>query len=91
VQELKETFLHDEHFLALAIDRRRPTKSLIGLTLQEAPIPANSLVALLRREGRVLVPKGRTVLQDGDRITIIGDPAEIRQLELTYQVSGEDH
>ena len=47
-------------------------------------MPKGSLVALIRRDGAVLIPRGDTVLREGDRLTIIGDPAAILELEERY-------
>jgi Trk K+ transport system NAD-binding subunit len=33
----------------------------------------------------MLVPQGRTVLRDGDRLTVIGSPAGLRLLEERYE------
>ena len=35
-------------------------------------------MALVRRKGRFLVPRGGTVLEEGDRLTILGGEEEIR-------------
>ncbi len=47
-------------------------------------MPEGSLVALIRRQGEVLVPRGRTVLQEGDRLTIIGEPMGLATLAERY-------
>lgn len=72
-QELKEALLHDEQFLSLIISKSNKTESLIGSTLRDVRLPGGCLVALLRRNGQTLVPNGNTVLQNQDKLTIIGD------------------
>ena len=47
-------------------------------------MPEGSLVALIRRKGGTLVPRGNTILFEGDRLTIIGDAYGIRQLNDEY-------
>jgi len=76
-QELKETLLRDDRFLSLQIASGKKTEQLIGKALNELSMPEGTLVALIRRYGETLVPRGRTVLRDGDRLTIIGTPAGI--------------
>ncbi|MGD2136442.1 MAG: amino acid permease [Gemmatimonadales bacterium] len=85
-QELKETLLRDDRFLSLRIGSDSPTEGLIGKMLRELDLPAGCLVALIRRYGEMIVPRGRTVLRDGDRLTLIGSPAGLRQLEQRYDV-----
>ena len=38
-------------------------------------MPEGTLIALVSRELEVIVPRGATVLEEGDRLTIIGEPA----------------
>lgn len=83
-QMLKEVLIRDERFRPLVLERGDRSEELIGLALSEIRWPAGSLVALINRNGAVLIPRGTTVLQDGDRLTIIGDPAAILELEERY-------
>jgi mannitol/fructose-specific phosphotransferase system IIA component (Ntr-type) len=83
-QDLKETLLRDERFLALRLQAGTLSEPLIGQALRDIRLPEGSLVALIRRFGETLVPRGRTVLREGDRLTIIGAPAGLREIELEY-------
>ena len=47
-------------------------------------MPEGSLVALIRRKGVTLIPRGNTVLLEGDRLTIIGDAFGIKKLNDEY-------
>jgi len=42
-------------------------------------------VALVRRDDRITVPSGDEVLREGDRVTIIGNPAGIDRLYELYR------
>ncbi len=83
-QELKEVLLRDERFLSLLVSKSANTASLIGRPLREIPIPEDCLVALLRRDGKTVIPRGNTVFQEGDRLTIIGHPYGLHQLSKQY-------
>ena len=83
-QELKETLLRDDRFLSLELKSGTPSESLIGSSLKDLRMPEGSLVALIRRRGETLVPRGGTVLREWDRLTIIGEPAGLIELEKTY-------
>jgi APA family basic amino acid/polyamine antiporter len=84
-QELKETLLRDDRFLSLKLTTGLKAEALIGKSLSELDLPPGCLVALIRRYGEMLVPQGRTVLRDGDRLTVIGSPAGLRLLEDRYE------
>jgi Trk K+ transport system NAD-binding subunit len=47
--------------------------------LYEISIPSGCLIALIRRGGNIIVPKGQTVLEERDRLTILGDPQAIKE------------
>ena len=79
-QEIKETLLHHERYLSLHLLSDTATEGFIDQRLADLNIPASTLVALVRRNGRIVIPRGDTVLREGDRITIIGDPASIDRL-----------
>ncbi|MFQ5678143.1 MAG: amino acid permease [Gemmatimonadota bacterium] len=84
-QELKEAVLRNERYLSLCLHRGTAAAALIGRTLREVHMPEGCLVALVRRDGEVVVPGGGTVLKAEDRLTIIGSPDGIRQLEDRYR------
>ena len=85
-QELKETLLRDDRFLSVQLGAALPGKQWIGQSLQQLDLPEDVLVALIRRHNRSIVPQWRTTLEDGDRITIIGEPAQLAVLASTLGV-----
>lgn len=88
--ELKETLLRDDRFLSLYLRPGTLAESLIDARIRDIPMPEGALVALIRRRGAMLVPRGHTHLRSGDRLTIIGDPAAVRELRLRYLPDGHD-
>ena len=83
-QELKEALLHDDNFRSLVISNETKTKILIGKELKDIKLPEGCLIAMLRRGSQIIIPKGRTQLLNGDRITVIGDPKSMNQLQKMY-------
>ncbi|MGJ3237597.1 MAG: amino acid permease [Anaerolineae bacterium] len=79
-QELKEILLHDERVLTLWLNPDHPTESLIGKKLYEVDWRGDTLVAIIRRDGREIIPHGHTELFRGDRVTIIGSAQNIQWL-----------
>ena len=82
-QELKEVLLREERSLSLFVHEGAKTEAMIGKALFEINMPDDTLVALLRREDRMIIPQGKTILESGDRLTIIGEPDAI---EKTYKM-----
>ena len=83
--ELKEALLRDEAFLLLTLRHNHATTDLIGRALRETDFPEGCLVAMLRRGGRMVIPRGDTVLRENDRLTILGNNEGLRDLEVRYR------
>ena len=83
-QELKEALLHDDNFQALHILKGKKTELFINKELKYIKFPDGCLVALLQRGGEIIVPRGNTKILEGDRITVIGDPKGMKDLNKLY-------
>ncbi len=64
--------------------RGKKTELFINKELKEIKFPSGCLVAILQRGGELIVPKGNTQIHEGDRITVIGDPASMKELHKLY-------
>jgi len=82
--QLRQCLLHDERFLTLVIRTHEITEALIAKPLHAINIPKGCLVAMLHRSGQSFVPNGNTVLEVGDRLTIIGDSDGLSELRRDY-------
>lgn len=51
----------------------RPGSKVIGRQLINIGLPAESLIVLILRSDKYMVPSGRTVLEEGDRLFILSD------------------
>ena len=79
--ELRATLLPDERLVQLEVEWGFPTEHWIGVPLKSVDLPPGTLVALIRRAEGDVVPEGATVLQAGDRLSVLGDPEGIRALK----------
>lgn len=84
-KELKEVLLRGEYFHLLRLETGKKTEPLIGTALMDARLPQGILIALIRREGENIVPQGDTVMIEGDYLTVIGSPADLRRLRKRYE------
>ncbi len=82
--ELKECLLHDDHFISLYIHAYSSSGAMINKTLRTVGIPKGCLVAMLYRKGQSFVPNGDTTLEEGDRLTIIGEERGLAELKEIY-------
>jgi amino acid transporter/mannitol/fructose-specific phosphotransferase system IIA component (Ntr-type) len=86
--ELRQSLLREERFLTLDVGRSPGTAPWAGRPIRALDLPTGSLVALIRRDGHGIIPRGDTVLRAGDQLTIIGEPDVIRALASGGSVAG---
>lgn len=85
-QEIKEVLLREDHFLSLEVREDAPTAGLIDRPISAIHMPEGSLISMIHRAGNVIIPRGSTVLHQGDRLTVIGYPEGIRRLKKEYLI-----
>jgi len=83
-QEIKELLLREDRYLSLFLEPNSNTNSLIGSMIKDLDLPEGSLIALIHRKGEIIIPKGKTILEEFDRLTIIGSLTGIKSLYDRY-------
>lgn len=83
-QEMKKLILKDERFLSLTLQTGSRSAPLIGCAIYDLKLPEGTLIAVVHRDGRIMVPRGSTELTEGDHLTIIGYPKSIQELYMKY-------
>jgi Kef-type K+ transport system membrane component KefB/Trk K+ transport system NAD-binding subunit len=71
------TDLEDEHDIA---EVRLGCPDMIGPPIRDLELPHGTSIVLVRRNGDVIYPRGQTVLEYGDMLTIIGPLEGVREL-----------
>lgn len=84
VAHIKEVLLRDAHYLTIRVHSLDRTAELVGQKIRDLDLPDPCLVAVIRRGDRMVVPRGDTVLEDGDRLTVIGTPVVLEALTDRY-------
>ncbi len=85
-QDLKEALFHEEVMFAMRLEHGLAGEELIGKLIREFPHPEGTLVAMIRRSGELIIPRGDTELVEGDRLTLIGKAEGIDQLRELYGI-----
>lgn len=80
-QEMKEILLREDMFISIRLKKGTNTESFIDLPIHRLGFPEGCLVALIHRRDHMVVPRGSTVLEEDDQLTIIGDERGIRSLK----------
>lgn len=83
-QKLKELLMREDRYISLVLKPGTKTDSLIQCQIKDLNLPEESLITLIHRKGEIVLPHGKTVLEENDRMTIIGDPKGIQTLRDRY-------
>ncbi len=86
-EQLKEALFRYERILVMMLGGDQASSALIGLQLHEVSLPDGTLIAMIRRDDELVIPKGDTSLLAGDRLTVIGRPEGISALRDRYGVA----
>ncbi len=63
------------------IEAKLENRALMGVLVRHLRLPGDYLVMSIRRRGELIVPHGNTVLQLGDRLTILGSADRMREIK----------
>lgn len=81
---VKDVLLRHDRYVTVHVSQNSKTNSMIGKRISEMDIPDGCRIMWIRRYGQVLVPRGSSVIQTGDELTVIGDPADIQVFRRQY-------
>ena len=84
-QQMRALLLRDERFLQLTVRKDGMASELVGKRLRDPQFPAGTLVALVHRDDSSFVPTSDEVIQDGDRLTVIGNPGAVDTLRQRFE------
>lgn len=84
---MKQVLLTDERFINIRLVEHTKAEGWIGKKLMELELPGECLVTIIERNSEIIIPKGKTKLQSGDILSILGYPKDIDQLkaQLEYE------
>lgn len=79
-EELRAALLDQEHLRTLTATPGHDAADWVGVALKDLDLPPATLVAVIRRGERTIVPEGGTIIEEGDAIVVIGEPDVLQQL-----------
>ncbi len=84
--ELKEALFRNDRLLVLTLEGPPPRDVMVGAQLKDVDLPDGTLVAMIGRDDEMIIPRGDTVLEAGDRVTVLGRPEAITELRARFGV-----
>lgn len=65
------------------------TSTLVGMPLREANLPDGIIIGSIIRGDEVIVPRGSTVIETGDRVILFAEREMVKEVERMFRVSLE--
>jgi trk system potassium uptake protein TrkA len=66
---------------SLVEEKIAPGARAVGVSIKDLPLPSNCIISGIIRHGEIVLPRGVTVLEEGDEILALVDDAAREQLE----------
>lgn len=84
-QQLKEALFRNERLLVMTL-ADGVGEDWVGRRLRDVSLPDGTLIAMIRRDDEMVIPKGDTVLVARDRLTVLGEAGAIAVLRRRYDM-----
>ena len=79
-RDMNEVLMRDDHFLHGPVSDYPNLLSQAGRKISNIDLPASCLIALIERDGAILVATPETELLASDEVAIIGEPIDLQNL-----------
>jgi amino acid transporter/K+/H+ antiporter YhaU regulatory subunit KhtT len=87
---LREILLRDERFINITLRKNDITATMIDKSVKELELPGESLITLIKREGKIIFPHGKSTLKENDELSIIGDKTDIKEMKKMLNLGDPD-
>ena len=87
-RSLKEVLLSDERLIHIRLRKNNQSSVWIDKEIMEMELPGECLVTIIERKKEIIIPKGRTKMQEGDVLSILGYPNDIKELREWLEQKG---
>lgn len=78
--ELNDILVRDDHFLHVPVATLPRMQAQLGQTIADLAGMGDVVVALIERDGQTMIATPDNVLQDGDVVALVGEPADLERL-----------
>lgn len=79
-KDMNEVLMRDDHFLHGPVSQFPRLLQQAGNTISEIELPASCLIAMIERDGDIIVATPEITLLESDEVAIIGEPTDLQDL-----------
>ncbi|WOR15208.1 amino acid permease [Hyphomonas sp. FCG-A18] len=80
-KDMNEILMRDDHFLHAPISDFPYLEEHVGKPLADFDLPESCLIAIIERDGNIIIAAPKEVLQPGDLVAVIGEPDDLARLK----------
>ena len=83
IADLREILLRDERFITITLRKGMKSEKAIGKQIKELDelLPGESLITMVKRDGKLIFPHGNTIIEENDQLSIIGEKEDIDEIK----------
>jgi basic amino acid/polyamine antiporter, APA family len=81
---IRNALLRSDRYLTFLVRKDSPGAFMIGLPIRDIPIPSGCLFTWIRRGEEVFIPHGSTIIEEHDKLTVIGEPVDIHDFSRRF-------
>ncbi len=63
------------------------TSSIAGRRVRDTHLPEGAIIGALQKRGQLVIPRGETMIEEGDSVTIFAMSAQVPEIEKLFRVS----
>jgi len=82
-RDMNEVLMRDDHFLHGPVEAFPKLLEQAGQKIADVALPASCLIAMIERDGGIIVATPETQLLATDEVAIIGEPEDLQDLKMT--------
>ncbi len=79
-RDMNEVLMRDDHFLHGPLKGFPSLYAQAGKVISEVTVPASCLIAMIERDGEIIIATPDIVLMATDEVAIIGEPSDLQDL-----------
>lgn len=84
-RDMNEILMRDDHFLHGPVAQFPALSEQAGKSIGEIELPQSCLIAMIERDGQIIIATPDAVLLSNDEVAIIGEPGDLGRLRKAFE------
>lgn len=89
-RDMNEILMRDDHFLHGPVAQFPALAAQAGKSIGQIELPQSCLIAMIERNGKIIIATADEILLVDDEVAIIGEPDDLERLRISYEQALSD-